>query len=295
MTALREHARRALVLALFTAGCTRLNPDPAGGGPSGAREKGALSVKGSDTMVILGQRWAEDYMSANPSTTVQVTGGGSGTGIAALINGSTDICESSRPMKDSEKAELAQKRKVPARETKVAIDALAIYVNDTNTVQAIAIPTLAKIYEGSITSWKELGGADHSIILYGREDNSGTYAYFKEHVLKGQDFAAATQALAGTSAVANAVKEDKFGIGYGGIAYLEGIRALDIKSSETAAPVAPTLATAQDGAYPLRRYLFFYTAGEPTIAMATFIDWVTGPGGQATIADVGYYPLPKKS
>lgn len=295
MTAIRGHALFAVGLALLAACCTRLSPDPSREGSPSAREKSALSVKGSDTMVILGQRWAEDYMKANPSTTVQVTGGGSGTGIAALINGSTDICESSRPMKDAEKAELLQKRKVPAEETKVAIDALAVYVNEKNVVRSIAIPMLAKIYSGGVTSWKELGGADHTIILYGREDNSGTYAYFKEHVLQGRDFAAATQALAGTSAVANAVREDPYGIGYGGIAYLEGVRALAIKTREMDPPVAPTLETAQDGEYPLRRDLFFYTAGEPTPAMTTFIDWVTGPGGQATIADVGYYPLPKKS
>jgi len=279
--------------------CTRTDAssaDPSGSGaPGPGHERSAISVKGSDTMVILGQRWAEDYMKANPSVVIQVTGGGSGTGIAALINGSTDICESSRPMKDKEKADLLARRSLPALETKVALDALAVYVNKSNPLREISLPALAKVYRGETLSWKDLGGPDRAIVLYGRENNSGTYGYFKEHVLGGKDFAAATQTLAGTSAVANAVKGDELGIGYGGIAYLEGIQALRVKKDEASPAVAPSLATAQDGSYPVSRFLYFYTAGEPTPAMRRFISWVTGPEGQKTISEVGYYPLPKRS
>ena len=141
-------------------------------------------------MVILGQRWAEDYMKKNPGITIQVTGGGSGTGIAALINGTTDICESSRPMKDAEKADVQAKRGAPAVETKVALDALAVYVNEKSPLQEISIPALRKIYLGETTNWKDVGGPSHAIVLYGRENNSGTYGYFKEHVLENKDFAA---------------------------------------------------------------------------------------------------------
>jgi len=256
-------------------------------------DKSSLTIKGSDTMVILGQRWAEDYMKANKGITVQVTGGGSGTGIAALINGTTDICESSRPMKDAEKAEVQSKRGAPAVETKVALDALAVYVNDKSPLQEISIPQLRKIYLGETKDWKDVGGPAHAIILYGRENNSGTYGYFKEHVLENKDFAPATQTLAGTSAVVNAVKGDVYGIGYGGIAYLEGIRALKVKKDDSSPAIAPSLETAQSGTYPISRFLYFYTAGQPTGTAKKFIDWTVSPEGQKVIGDVGYYPLPK--
>jgi phosphate transport system substrate-binding protein len=281
--------------AALALGCTRTEDSnkAAPGAPSAAPEKSNITVKGSDTMVILGQRWAEAYMKANPGTTVQVTGGGSGTGIAALINGSTDVCESSRPMKDKEKEDVLAKRGAPAVEIKVALDALAVYVNDKSPVQEISIPALSKIYLGETKDWKEVGGKTHPIVLYGRENNSGTYGYFKEHVLANKDFAPATQTLAGTSAVVNAVKGDEYGIGYGGIAYLEGIKALKVKKDDATPAIAPSLQTAQDGSYPISRFLYFYTAGEPTGAIKKFVDWAKSPEGQKIVNDTGYYPLPK--
>ena len=283
------------IAALALVACTRGEAPQAGSSTtSGAKtEKSTVAVKGSDTMVILGQRWAEHFMKENPGVTVQVTGGGSGTGIAALINGTTDICEASRPMKDKEKADLRTKRSLEAVEKKVALDALAVYVNDKSPLQEISIPQLSKIYKGEVKNWKEVGGPDKKIVLYGRENNSGTYGYFKEHVLAEKDFAPAVQTLAGTSAVVNAVKGDEAGIGYGGIAYLEGIRALKVKKDDASPAIAPSLKTAQDGSYPLARFLFFYTAGEPTGNTKKFADWVTGPEGQKVIDEVGYYPLPK--
>jgi phosphate transport system substrate-binding protein len=285
-------------LAGALAGCTRTDtstaPSGSGSAATSTPEKTSLTIKGSDTMVILGQRWAEAYMKANPSVTIQVTGGGSGTGIAALINGTTDICESSRPMKEAEKADTQSKRGSPAVETKVALDALAVYVNEKNTIQEISIPALHKIYAGDTKSWKDVGGPDHAIVLYGRENNSGTYGYFKEHVLENKDFATSVQTLAGTSAVVNAVKGDPFGIGYGGIAYLEGIRAIKVKKDDSSPSIAPSLQTAQDGSYPISRYLYFYTAGPATGLGKRFVDWVLAPEGQKVIEAVGYYPLPKK-
>jgi phosphate transport system substrate-binding protein len=282
-----------LALGIVTA-CTRDNP-PTGTASTTGADKTSFTIKGSDTMVILGQRWAETYMKQNPGVTIQVTGGGSGTGIAALINGTTDICESSRSMKDKEKDELNAKRNAAvAVETKVALDALAIYVNAKSQLQEISVPQLAKIYKGEIKSWKDVGGPDKPIILYGRENNSGTYGYFKEHVLENKDFAAQVQTLAGTSAVVNAVKGDESGIGYGGIAYLEGIRALKVKQKDDSAAIAPSLETAQNGTYPISRFLYFYTAGESTGTQKKFVDWVLSDDGQKVIGDVGYYPLPKK-
>jgi phosphate transport system substrate-binding protein len=276
--------------------CTRTEtatPPSADGAAATVAEKSALTVKGSDTMVILGQRWAETYMKVHPGVTVQVTGGGSGTGIAALINGTTDICEASRPMKDKEKEDVQAKRGAPAVENKVALDALAIYVNVKSPLQEISIPALRKVYVGETKNWKDVGGPEHAIVLYGRENNSGTYGYFKEHVLENKDFATAVQTLAGTSAVVNAVKADPFGIGYGGIAYLEGIRALKVKKDDSTPAVAPSLETAQSGTYPISRFLYFYTAGEPTGLAKSFVDWVKSADGQKVIELVGYYPLPK--
>jgi phosphate transport system substrate-binding protein len=287
-----------LLSVLTATGCTRTEAQASatagdGGAGAAAADKTAISVKGSDTMVILGQRWAETYMKANPGITVQVTGGGSGTGIAALINGTTDICQASRPMKDAEKADTQSKRGAPAVETKVALDALAVYVNEKSPLQEISIPTLHKIYAGDTKNWKDVGGPDHAIVLYGRENNSGTYGYFKEHVLENKDFAASVQTLAGTSAVVSAVKGDPYGIGYGGIAYLEGIRALKVKKDDSSPAIAASLQTAQDGTYPIARFLYFYTAGEPAGTAKKFTDWVKSPAGQTVIEQVGYYPLPK--
>ncbi len=267
-------------------GCTRKKP--AGG--DGA--SGTVTLKGSDTMVILGQRWAEQYMKENPKVSIQVTGGGSGTGIAALINGTTDICEASRPMKEQEKSDLEKKRSAKAVETKVALDALAVYVHEKNPLESITIGDLAKIYRGEVTSFAAVGGPDRKIVLYGRENNSGTYSYFKEHVLAEKDFASSVQALVGTSAVVAAVKGDEGAIGYGGIAYLSGVKALKIKKDASAEAIAPSMETAQSGAYPLARFLFFYTAGEPSGNVKSFIDFALSAEGQKLVEDVGYYPLP---
>lgn len=282
----------SIALVVLAASCTRTEPAPGSSGGA-APDKSSIAIKGSDTMVILGQRWAETYMKQNQGVTVTVTGGGSGTGIAALVNGTTDICEASRPMKDREREDVKSKRGAPAVETKVALDALAVYVNEKSPLQEISVPALARLFKGEARSWKDVGGPEKPVVLYGRENNSGTYGYFKEHVLENKDFAPGVQTLVGTSAVVAAVKGDEGGIGYGGIAYSEGVRVLRLKKDDGSPAVVATLETAQNGTYPLARYLFFYTAGEPTGAMKKFVGWVLSPDGQKIIADVGYYPLPK--
>ncbi len=183
-----------------------------------------VTLKGSDTMLMLGQRWAEAFMAGNPSTIIQVTGGGSGVGFAALINGSTDICEASRSIKPGEIDKLKQRFNSQGVEIPVARDGLAVYLNAENPVGELTVDQLRLIYLGTITNWKEVGGPDQRIILYGRENSSGTYSFFKDNVLKGKDFAAQTQTLPGTAAVVNAVAKDKFGIGYGGAAYAKGVK-----------------------------------------------------------------------
>ena len=253
-----------------------------------------ITVKGSDTMVILGQKWAETYMKGHPGATVQVTGGGSGTGIAALLNGSTDICNASRPMKPSETGDFVKKFKVRPHEYKTCLDALSVYVNKDNAVQKLTFAQLEGIFTGKITNWKQVGGADAAISLYGRENSSGTYEFFKEHVLNKKDFAAATKTMPGTAAVIQGVAQDKGGIGYGGIAYAEGVKAIKVSKTDDSEAIIPNEKTVLDGTYPISRYLFNYVSpAKDSGAVAAYIKWCLSDEGQAVVKDVGYFPLPK--
>lgn len=248
-----------------------------------------LSIKGSDTMVILGQRLAEEYMKVNPGTVVQVNGGGSGTGIAALINGTVDLAQASRPMKDDEKAKAKASRGAEVVETAVALDALAVFVNSASPVQSLTIGQVKDIYQGKITNWNQLGGPNAEIVLYGRESSSGTYDYFREHVLDKGDFAPRVQTLQGTAAIINAVGKDPNGIGYGGIAYAKEVRPLAI--GERGGAVAPSEATVADGTYPLSRKLFYYYAANAPERVTKFAQWSLTPEAQALVTKVGYFPL----
>jgi phosphate transport system substrate-binding protein len=261
------------------------------GGGGGSR---SITIKGSDTMVILGQRWAETYMRLNPGVTIQVTGGGSGTGIAALINGGTDICESSRPMKEKEKQQAKARYGKDVKEIPVALDGLAIYVHESCPIKDISLAQVKAIYTGKITNWKDLGWTDAQIIAYSRENNSGTYVYFKEHVLENADFAADVQTLPGTAAVVNAVSKDPKSIGYGGIGYGKGAKALPVRKDDKSPGVEPSLENVESGNYPISRELYFYTMGEPTGDLKAFIEWVLSEEGQKVCQEVGYYPLRRK-
>jgi phosphate transport system substrate-binding protein len=252
---------------------------------------GTVTVKGSDTMVVLGQRWAEEYMKAHPTTTIQVTGGGSGTGISALINGTTDVCEASRAMKDAEKKQLADKAGAPPVEITVAKDGLSVYVNDTNPLTELTMDQLKQIFTGKVENWKQVGGPDAKIIPYSRENSSGTYVFFKEHVLQNADYTPRAQAMPGTAAVVNAVVKEKFGIGYGGAAYAKGIKVLKVKKEVGSAAIAPEDKTIKDGTYPLSRPLFFYVRAKPSAEIKAFTDWVLAPEGQGIVTKVGYFPI----
>jgi phosphate transport system substrate-binding protein len=252
---------------------------------------GAITVKGSDTMVVLGQRWAEEYMKKHPDTTIQVTGGGSGTGISALINGTTDVCEASRAMKDAEKKQLADKAGGPPAEIPVAKDGLSVYVNAQNPINELTMDQLKAIFTGKVKSWKEVGGTEGGIIPYSRENSSGTYVFFKEHVLANADYTPRAQAMPGTAAVVNAVARDKFSIGYGGAAYAKGIKVIKVKKDAASPGVTPSDATIKDGTYPLSRPLFFYLRPKAAPAIQSFTDWVLSPEGQAIVVKVGYFPI----
>src|SRR5262249_24511973 len=255
-----------LLIATFVAllGCARRAEPSASSEQASPAATQPLTIKGSDTMVILAQAWASAFMKANPGKIVQVSGGGSGTGIAALINGTADIADSSRTMKDNEKDDVQAKRGAAAQEVPVALDALAIYVHSDNKLKQISIPQLKKIFRGEITNWKTINGVNKPIVLYSRENNSGTYAYFKEHVLNDEDFAATAQPLPGTAAVINAVSKDPNGIGYGGIGYAHGVNTLKVAKDDASEALEPTMANASNGSYPLARNLFVYTAGAPS-------------------------------
>jgi phosphate transport system substrate-binding protein len=254
-----------------------------------AQEK--ITVKGSDTMVILAQRWAEKYMSTTSGLTIQVTGGGSGTGISALINGTTDICNASRPMKSSEREKLKVRYGSLGVEIKVARDGLSVYVHESNPVNELSIAQLKAIYTGQITSWKDVGGRDERIIVYGRENNSGTYVYFKDNVLEGDDYTPSMQSMPGTAAVVNAVAKDKSGIGYGGAAYGRGIREIKVKRDANTPAYAPTAETIKNGTYPISRFLYMYVKTRPAGAVKDYIDWILSDEGQKVVNEVGYFPV----
>ena len=255
------------------------------------RSEEKITVKGSDTMVILAQRWAERYMAEHKDVSIQVTGGGSGTGISALINGTTDICNASRPMKPAERDKLKERYGTRGVEIKCALDGLALYINEANPVNELTMQQIKDIYQGKISNWKEVGGKDQKIILYSRENNSGTYVYFKDNVLMGEDFSASAQNMPGTAAVVNAIAKDKAGVGYGGSAYAKGIKEVKVKADDKAPAYAPTMENIKSGNYPVSRFLFMYVKNKPTGVLKQYIDWTLSDAGQKIVGEVGYFPI----
>lgn len=251
----------------------------------------AITVKGSDTMVIMNARLAEGFMKKNPGTTVQVTGGGSGVGLAALINGTTEIAASSRPIRVSENDKLKQRFQSKAFSVPIARDGLAVYLNTSNSVSELSMDQLNQIYTGKITNWKQVGGKDSPIVLYSRENSSGTYQYFKDNVLLGKDYSPRAQTLQGTAAVVNAVSKDPNGIGYGGAAYAKGIKFAKVKKDAKTPGYTPTLETIRAGQYPITRFLFLYLRSAPKGPTRQFVDFALSPEGQKMVSTVGYFPV----
>ena len=248
-----------------------------------------ITVKGSDTMVILAQKWAEVYMKTNSEVVIQVTGGGSGTGISALINGSTDICNSSRPLKRSEMDKLKERYNTMGIEIPCAKDGITIFLHESNPVKELSIKQLSDIYAGRVTNWKQVGGPDANIKLYGRENSSGTYVFFKDEVVK-TDYASSCQTLPGTAAVVNAVKNDKNGIGYGGAAYAAGVKHCNVKKDDSSRPFHQLLKN-KSGTYPISRYLYMYMTNRPTGEIKKYVDWILSPAGQRLVTELGYFPV----
>ncbi len=260
-------------------------------GPGIALAGRGITIKGSDTMVILAQRWAETYMSTHEGSVIQVTGGGSGVGIAALINGTTDIATASRMMTKDEKVKLRDRYQTMGIEIPVARDGVTVYLHENNPLRELSFEQLRDIYTGKIANWKQVGGSDVRITLYGRENSSGTYVFFKETVLENADYAAGCQTLPGTAAVVNAVAQDPNGIGYGGAAYAKGVRECGVRKEAASPAVLPTPETIKDGSYPLSRNLFFYLRKNPEGETKKLVDWILSPEGQAIATKVGYFPV----
>jgi phosphate transport system substrate-binding protein len=255
---------------------------------------GSITVKGSDTLVILAQKWAEVYMGKNPSTKIQVTGGGSGTGFAALQNQQTDLCNASRKIKAKEIENCLKAFGKRPTEYKVALDGLSVYVGADNPIKELSIDQLEAIFTGKIRNWKDVGGSDAPITVYSRENSSGTYEFFKENVLKGKDFAASAQTMPGTAALLQAVAKDKNGIGYGGAAYGTGAKHLLVKKDDSSQGVEPTEGNVVSGTYPIWRFLYVYV--NPAVdkgEIAAYLKWIRGDEGQKLVKEVGYYPLPE--
>jgi len=257
---------------------------------------GNITVKGSDTLVILAQKWAEVYMGQHADTKIQVSGGGSGIGFAALQNQTTDLCDASRKIKPAEQSKCVAVFAGGLRPTeyKVALDGLSVYVNAENSLKELSLEQLKDIFTGKVKNWKEVGGSDAPITVYSRENSSGTYEFFKEHVLKGQDFASSAQTMPGTAAILQAVTKDKGGIGYGGAAYGAGAKHLLVKKDEASPAIEPTEENVINGTYPIWRHLYVYV--NPNLdkgEIAAYLNWIRSDEGQKIVKDVGYYPLPK--
>jgi phosphate transport system substrate-binding protein len=261
------------------------------GATSQSAQSASLTIKGSDTMVQLAQAWAQDFMKAHPEIKVTVTGGGSNTGIAALMNKGTDLADASRPMKDEEK-DAAKKQGLDIKEFVVAQDALSMVVNPANTVQELTLAQIKDIYQGKIKNWKEVGGPDSNIVLNSRETSSGSYTFFLEHVLKKEAFADNVMYQPATSQIVENVAQDKGGIGYVGLGYVnDKVKALKVKKDASSPAIQGSAATVLDHSYPLARPLFEYAPSEPQGAAKTWLDWVAGKDGQAIVEKLGFVPV----
>ena len=277
-----------LALSIF-GGCSRQN-----------QQASSIQIKGSDTMVNLGQAWAEAFMNANPKASVAVTGGGSGTGIAALLSNTCDIAELSRELKPEE-IEMAKQKGFAPEQITVALDGLAVVVHPANPLSQLTMDQLAAIFSGSVRNWKEVGGSDLAIVVLSREVNSGTHVYFKEHVLRrGRtdsqvEFAANALMLSSSQAIADEVAQNSGAIGYFGMGYISAKeKALAIAMDADSPYVPPTIKNVISKAYPISRPLLMVTRGKPIGLVAKFLNFVFSPEGQKIVAKIDFVPVKSK-
>lgn len=276
------------ILALvFMTGCAKKEAD-----------RVSIQIKGSDTEVNLVQRLAEAFMGKNPEISIAVTGGGSGVGITALINRQTDIANSSRAMKDEE-IKQAEDKGVDPVAIVFALDGLALITHQNLPIDSLTLGEVAKVFKGEIANWREIGGSDLAVSLYGRQSNSGTYIYFRDNVLKG-DYSPQARRMNGNAQIVEAVKTDKAGIGYVGIGYvvddkgevISGIKVLNIAKEANLPAVTPLKQeNVRSGLYPLTRSLYQYTDGKPKGKLLEFIQFELSQEGQELVTREGYYPV----
>jgi len=283
-------------LCLLQAGCG------GSGGADGRPAATTIQNKGSDTMVNLAQSWAEEYKKVAPDVDVEVSGGGSGVGIAALIKGTIDIASASRDMKPEE---IEQAKKNTGKEPKkftVGYDALAIYVHKDNPLNEISLEQIAQIYEegGKITKWSDLGvnipgSTSDEIVRVSRQSSSGTYEFLREHVLNKKDFRLGSRDMNGSKEVVELVASTPTAIGYSGMGYAtSGVKMLKVKKTPEAAAYEPNVPNTLANTYPIARSLELYTLGEPEGAVKKYIDWILSDAGQKIVEANGYVPIPEK-
>lgn len=273
-----------LLAGLFLVGC---------GKKTKAEALPSITIKGSDTMLHLSSHWAEDYMGAHPGVNIAVTGGGSGTGLAALLNGTTDICIASRKIKPKE-ISLAEGKGMTIKEIVTARDGIAVIINPNNPVTILTIEQIGKIYTGAYTNWAQVGGPDMPVVVLSRESSSGTYVFFQERVLNKKDYTRDALLLPSTSAIIVSVEQDRGAIGYVGLGYAleagDGIKMVSVKDGGKPA-VRPSILAVQRGDYAIARPLQFYINGEPTDIMSQFIQFVLSDKGQEIVLETGYVPI----
>ncbi|MFA5308521.1 MAG: PstS family phosphate ABC transporter substrate-binding protein [Dehalococcoidales bacterium] len=290
-----------LVAALVLTGCgsTDKTTTPATGTPA---LTGSFKIIGSNTITPLSAVWAENFMKVNSKVSIAVSGPGSGVGIAALIDGTTDICQASRAIKASEITQ-AQEKGVDPYEIQVATDALSVIVNPANPVSELTFAQLSAIYTNQITNWQEVGGNDAPILVLSRDNNSGTFAYFLEDVVQMAGMTTADKTLQyggkvlllpSTEEGISQVAGNANAIFYSGLGYLnDTVKAVAIKKTASDAAVLPSVATSLNGTYPISRPLFYYTNGAPTGAIKVYIDYCLSDEGQQEVLVAGFVPLPK--
>ena len=248
----------------------------------------AQKIKGSDTMLPLSQKEAEAFMKKNPSKTVTVTGGGSGVGVSALLEGTTDLAQLSRKIKFDERKKLQEGGK-KVKEVIAAYDALAVIVHPSNKVTNLTREQLEGIFTGKIKNWKEVGGADMAIVPYARETSSGTYEFFKESVLKMKNYMPGIMSMPATGAIVQSISQTKGAIGYIGLAYLnKDVKAIHVSYDQGKTFVAPTVANAKNETYPIVRPLYYYYDTKIESKVKAFIDFVLSAEGQKIVSDIGF-------
>jgi len=276
-----------------------------GCGKKGGTNAGGIALQnvGSDTMVNLAQAWAEAYHAVDPSVSVEVSGGGSGVGVSALINGTCDIANCSRKLEPEEEAKATAKYggKHPD-EILVGYDALAIYVHPSNPINEISVEQLSELFKegGKINKWSDLGitvpGGQDEIVRVSRQNNSGTYHYFREHVVgKKNDFKKGSRDMSGSKDVVELVANTPGALGYSGLGYrTDKVKIVNVSKKAGEKAIVPSIETTLNNTYPIARPMFMYTAGEPEPHVKAYIDWTMSDAGQKIVETTGYVPLPKK-